>query len=305
VTPENRRQPLVSIIIPTVNQLELVEKCVVSIIKSEPSALYNREIIVVDDGSPPGLQEKLRRRLRPYPVRLLIKEKNTGFAATVNAGAAGSKGDYLCLVNSDVFFPWKYWLDPMMREVRKPRVGVVGARLLYPDGRIQHGGVIYLPAQKTFDHEYRFRPGNYLPALRRGEALAVTGALMLVDKCLWERMGGMDERFFIALEDVDFSLRVWEEGWRVFYTGDTVAVHHEGYTRGRSPADKDPFWYRKEMESIARFSRKWRGRFAPFQVAGGGRSTGKDEEKSVSRIQALRWQKIAARRKKQQTAGTG
>ena len=303
--PENRRQPLVSIIIPTVNQLELVEKCVVSVLESVPPALYNREIIVVDDGSPPGLQEKLRRRLHPYPVRLFLKEKNTGFAATVNTGAAGSKGDYLCLVNSDVFFPWKNWLDPMLREARRSRVGVVGARLLYPDGRIQHGGVIYLPARRVFDHEYRFRPGNYPPALRRGEALAVTGALMLVNKGLWERMGGMDERFFIALEDVDFSLRVWEEGWRVIYAGDAVAVHHEGYTRGRNPADKDPFWYRKEVESIAKFSRKWRGRFAPLQVAGGARSTGKDGEESVSRIQALRWQKIAARRKKQQTAGTG
>lgn len=305
MTPENRRQSLVSIIVPTVNQLELVEKCVVSILKSKPSVLYNQEIIVVDDGSPPELQRDLRHRLRPYPVRLLLREKNCGFAAAVNAGAAASRGDYLCLVNSDVFFPWQFWLDPMLREAGKPRVGVVGARLLYPDGRIQHGGVIYLPAQRTFDHEYRFRPGNYPPALRCGEALAVTGALMLVNKRLWERLGGMDERFFIALEDVDFSLRAWEEGWRVIYAGDAVAVHHEGYTRGRTPADKDPFWYRKEIESITRFSRKWRGRFTPLPVAGGGRIAGKNGAESISRLQALRWQKIAGRKKQQQTAITG
>ncbi|NLZ44109.1 MAG: glycosyltransferase family 2 protein [Clostridia bacterium] len=299
MTPEYRRQPLVSIVIPTVNQIELVEKCVVSILKSKPSVLCNQEIIVVDDGSPPELQRDLRRRLRPYPVRLLLKEKNTGFAATVNMGAARSKGDYLCLVNSDVLFPQKYWLDPLLREARKPRTGVVGARLLYPDGRIQHGGVIYLPAQRTFDHEYRYRPGNYVPALRRGEALAVTGALMLVNKGLWERMGGMDERFFIALEDVDFSLRVWEEGWRVIYAGDVMAVHHEGLTRGRGPADKNPFWFAKERESIERFSRKWRGRFAPFRVTGGAGSRREDDGgRSLSRVQALRWQKIAAGRKR-------
>lgn len=305
MTLENRRQPLVSIVIPTVNQLDLVEKCVVSILKSGPSALYSREIIIVDDGSPRKLQENLRRRLRSYPVRLLLKEKNSGFAATVNAGAAGSRGDYLCLVNSDVFFPRKYWLDPMMREARKARVGVVGARLLYPDGRIQHGGVFYLPAHRTFDHEYRYRPGNYPPAFRRGEALAVTGALMLVNKRLWERMGGMDERFFIALEDVDFSLRVWEEGWRVIYAGDAVAVHHEGLTRGRGPADKNPFWLAKEMASIERFSRKWLGRFSPLRVAGGSRSKGEGVGESLSRAQALRWRKIAGRRKNHQAAGTG
>lgn|GEM_PF-1018447 len=289
---ENRRQPVVSIIIPTVNQVELVEKCIVSLLKSGPSAVYPWEMIVVDDGSPRRLQDDLRDLLRPYPVRLLAKEKNTGFAATVNAGAAAGRGNFLCLVNNDVFFSQKNWLDYMMREVLKSRVGVVGSRLLYPDGRIQHGGIFYLPAQRIFDHEYRYRPGNHPPALRCREVLGVTGALMLVNRVLWEKLGGMDERFFIALEDVDFSLRTWERGWRVVYTGSAFAVHYEGYTRGRGFTDKNPFWLAKEMKSMERFFQKWLGRLSLLRVAGGNRN------ESISRAQAFRWRRIIARRKK-------
>ncbi len=283
---------MVSIIIPTVNQVELVEKCLVSLLKSGPSAVYPWELIVVDDGSPPGLQKELRHLLRPYPVNLLLKEKNTGFATTVNRGAAVARGQFLCLVNNDVFFEQRNWLDQMMKEALKPRVGVVGSRLLYPDGRIQHGGIFYLPSHRLFDHEYRYRPGNYPPALMRREVLGVTGALMLVNKGLWDKLGGMDERFFVALEDVDFSLRTWEKGWRVVYTGSAYAVHYEGYTRGRGWADKNPFWLAKEMESMERFFQKWSGRLSLLRTAG------RNKSESISRVQALRWQRIVFGRKK-------
>ena len=89
------------------------------------------------------------------------------------------------------------------------------------------------------------------------EALAVTGALMLVENRLWQELGGMDENFFIALEDVDFSLRAWEKGRRVIYQGASVAVHHEGLTRGNTPANKDPFWFAQELRGLEYFFGKW------------------------------------------------
>ena len=124
----------------------------------------------------------------------------------------------------------------MLKEIEKPGAGVVGARLLYPSGRLQHAGIVYLPRARRFDHEYRHRPGNYPPALETTEVLGVTGALMLVEKGFWDKLGGMDEQFFLSWEDVDFSLRAWAAGRRVLYTGQAYAVHPEGTTRANRKA---------------------------------------------------------------------
>ncbi|HEX3048828.1 MAG TPA: glycosyltransferase family 2 protein [Bacillota bacterium] len=279
MTPE-KFQDIVSFIIPTVNQVELVKKCVTSLIESNPTSLPY-EIIVVDDGSTPEIQKSLVQAL--CNCKVLTAAKNAGFSATVNQGAAVSQGNYLCLVNNDISFIQKNWLDLMLVDARRPRVGLLGPRLLYPDGRIQHGGIIYLP-QRGFDHEYRNQPGDYYPALRSREVLGVTGALMLINRRMWETLGGMDERFFIGMEDIDFSLRAWEKGWRIYYTGAAVAVHPEGFTRWNNP-----YWHSKAVESGMRFAQKWNRKIALF------RQTPRITHgfSSISEEQAARWRKLS------------
>lgn len=278
----------VSLIIPTVNQVALVQQCLTSLITNTKLENNLYEIIVVDDGSSREQQNELKKVLAPFSVRLIINNKNYGFAVTVNKGAACSNGDYLCLVNNDIIISETSWLELMLQEIRKFKVGVVGARLLYPDGRIQHGGVYYLPEHKTFDHEYRFLPGHFTPASRTGEALGVTGALMLIDKNLWVKLGGMCEQFFIALEDVDFCLRSWEAGWRVIYCGAAVAVHYEGLTRGNNISNKDPFWLRKEIEGQHVFFKIWQKKLSLLKRI--GRINQKNySSKSISQEQALQW----------------
>ncbi len=280
---------MISIIIPTVNQVELMTRCLHSLYDSSPTNTYSYEVIVVDDGSPAEIQGKLREALRSFPVRLLTHTNNAGFAVTVNRGVAASKGKYICLLNNDVTLIQKNWLDIMMKDTHRVRAGVIGPRLLYPDGTIQHGGIIYIPETHGFDHEYRHQPGNYPPAQKTREVLGVTGALMLINRELWDSLGGMDERFFIGMEDIDFSLRTWEQGWRIYFSGMAVAVHPEGFTRGN-----DPYWRSKGLESGHRFAEKWHRKLAALRrmlhpVDGQGRPI------SISEAQAIQWRKIVSR----------
>lgn len=246
------------------------------------------EFVVVDDGSTPLLQKKLGEALRPFGARLLCRPKNTGFARAVNRGAAACSGRYLCLVNNDLVFPKKDWLGAMLGAMEKPRVGVVGARLLYPNGCLQHAGIIYQPRLRRFDHEYRYRPGNYPPALDVTEVLGVTGALMLVERGLWNKLCGMDEKFFLSWEDVDFSLRTWAAGRRVIYTGQAFAVHPEGFTRADKKAAARVFWAKKAKESKERFWQKWRREFS----VSGWPDPGAGAKTRISRLQAAHWLKV-------------
>ena len=112
-------------------------------------------------------------------------------------------------------------------------MGIVGAQLLYPDGRIQFGGTVRnRDAPEWFDHRYRFKPGDWGPAAQTSPALAVTGACMYVRREVIERVGLLDERYPMAYEDVDWCLRAWQAGYRVRYFPIARLVHHESVTRG-------------------------------------------------------------------------
>ncbi len=277
------QNPLISIVIPTVNQVQLVTDCLDSLLKTEMHAYFSCEIIIVDDGSSSSLQAELRQVLANYPVRLLTRADNRGFAATVNQGVAASSGKFICLLNNDVTLIQSNWLSLMLQEIQRPKVGLVGLRLLYPNHQIQHGGIIYVPETGGFDHEYRYLSENTPEAMRVREVLGVTGAIMLIERTLWNQLGGMDQRFFVGMEDVDFSLRTWENGWRVVYTGAAYAIHPEGTTRG-----PDPHWHAKGLESCHQFAIKWQSKLRRLRI---GRAHGI----SLSEAQAREWQRIVGR----------
>ena len=276
--------PLISIIIPTVNQVKLVVDCLNSLKNTEQNASFTCEIIIVDDGSSAELQAELKRILASYPVKLITRPENLGFATTVNQGVAASSGRFICLLNNDVTLIQPNWLSIMLQEAERPQVGVVGPRLLYPDHRIQHGGIIYVPETGGFDHEYRYQPENTPLALRSREVLGVTGAIMLINRTLWNNLGGMDQRFFVGMEDVDFCLRTWENGWRIIYSGAAYALHPEGTTRG-----PDPHWHAKGLESCHQFALKWQSKLRRLRI---GQVVGK----STSEAQAREWQRLVGRK---------
>jgi GT2 family glycosyltransferase len=237
----------VDVVIPSYRDAERVRALVRSIAKTVPRGMAR--VIVTDDCSGPEHLAALRRIKR---IDLLIDaEQNAGFAANVNRGlrATDPQRDVVVL-NSDVE-ALPSWLQCLQYAAhRYEDVGIVGAQLQYPDGRIQFGGTVRNRDQpQWFDHRYRFKPAGWGPADQTSPALAVTGACMYVRRLLIERVGLLDERYGMAYEDVDWCLRAWQAGLRVTYFPAAQLVHHESVTRGvdvgeREKASQDAFWER-------------------------------------------------------------
>ncbi len=240
-----RGQP-VDIVIPSFRDAERVRALVDSIAHTVPRGMAR--VIVADDCSGPEHLEALRAIAG---IEIVEGTENMGFAANVNRGlrVAGPERDVVVL-NSDVEAR-PGWLACLQYAASQEQdVGIVGARLLYPDGRIQFAGTARnLGAPEWFDHRYRFKPGDWGPAAMPGPVLAVTGACMYVKRELIDRIGLLDETYPMAYEDVDWCLRAWQAGLRVMYFPAASLYHHESVTRGTDVGERERisqrvFWER-------------------------------------------------------------
>jgi GT2 family glycosyltransferase len=236
----------VDIVIPSYRDGERVRALVSSIRATVPAGMAR--IIVADDASGPDHVAALRAI---EGIEVVAGEENRGFAANVNRGlkARDPERDAVVLNSDTEALP--DWLACLQYAAsQEDDVGVVGARLLYPDGRIQFAGTIRnLGAPEWFDHRYRFKPSDWGPAWVPGPALAVTGACMYITRHALERVGLFDERYPMAYEDVDWCLRAWQSGLRVLYFPAASLIHHESVTRGtdvgeREAASQRLFWER-------------------------------------------------------------
>ena len=240
----------VCVVIPSYRDAERVATLVESIEKTVPADVAR--IIVCDDASGP---EHVARLRAIKGIELIEGERNEGFAANVNRGlrAADPRLDVVVL-NSDVEAR-RGWLACLQYAAcKRDDIAIVGARLLYPDGRIQFAGTVRnAGAPEWFDHRYRFKPGDWGPASVAGPALAVTGACMYVRREAIDRIGLLDERYPMAYEDVDWCLRAWRAGMRVEYFPAASLYHHESVTRGTDVGEP-------ERESQRLFWKRW-GRF--------------------------------------------
>ncbi len=235
----------VDIVIPSYRDAEHVRVLVRSLLKTVPKGMGR--VIVADDCS--GTEHLAALRQIKGIDLVVTAERNGGFAANANRGLHATESDRdVVVLNSDTE-ALPSWLECLQYAAyRHPDIGIVGAQLQYPDGRIQFGGTVRNRDQpQWFDHRYRFKPAGWGPADQTSPALAVTGACMYVRRELIERVGLFDERYGMAYEDVDWCLRAWQAGLRVIYFPAAQLIHHESLTRGtelgeREKSSQEIFW---------------------------------------------------------------
>jgi O-antigen biosynthesis protein len=240
------RVPKVSIIIPMRDRVDLIERCVASI--RERTDYPSIEFVIVDNGSIETATLKFLRAIEQEMTAQIVHDDGSfNFSRLINRGAAAAKGEVLVFLNNDIETNERGWLREMLSHVVQAGVGAVGARLWYPDGTLQHGGVI-LGLGGVAGHAFPKIPhghaGYFNRAYLQQNCSAVTGACMLVRKEVFERAGGFDEvNFAISFNDVDFCLRLRAAGLQNVWTPYANLTHHESASRGhqRTPEEQAQF----------------------------------------------------------------
>ncbi|HKC61618.1 MAG TPA: glycosyltransferase family 2 protein [Myxococcales bacterium] len=248
--------PPVTIVIPT-RDGRLLRRCLSALRKHTDYAAY--EVVVVDNGSRERRTlDELARLQAEGAIRVLRDERPFNYSALNNLAAREARGEVLLFFNDDVEATSPGWLSEMVSQAMRPGVGAVGARLLYPEGTVQHAGIV-LGLYGVAGHLHR-----RLPAKARGyfsrphlvhEVSAVTAACLAVRKAAFDEVGGFDERNLpVAFNDVDFCLRLREKGYRNVWTPYAELIHHEAATRG---PDEAPANRARSASEGAYMTRRW------------------------------------------------
>lgn len=250
-------EPLVTILIPNKDHREDLRRCLESI--WEKTTYPNYEILIAENNSrEPETEEYYRSLAENGSVRVLRYQGDFNFAAIHNFAVPRGRGEYLLLLNNDTEVISPDWIQELLGLCQKPDVGAVGAKLYYPDGTIQHAGVI-LGLCGVASHLYVGAGGDkdgYAARLVSVQDLsAVTAACMMTKRSAWERVGGMEEELAVAYNDIDYCLRLRRAGLRVVFTPYAELTHYESRSRGLEDTPEK----RRRLEREAEiFRKKWR-----------------------------------------------
>jgi GT2 family glycosyltransferase len=249
--------PLVSLIIPTRNQLKLLRQCVQSI--QTKTTYTNYEIIIVDNGSDDRATLRYLDALAATPgIRIMRDARPFNFSALNNAAVQMARGEVVGLINNDIEVISPDWLSEMVSHALRPEVGAVGAKLFYADDTVQHAGMV-LGIHGIAEHAHRFLPrgdGGYCGRAGLIQSFsAVTGACLVVRKSLYTLVGGLNEiELQVACNDVDFCLRLREAGYRTIWTPYAELYHHESASRG---FDDTPEKQARSAKEVAYMQQRW------------------------------------------------
>lgn len=227
--------PLVSIIVPTRDRAGLLELCADGILNR--TAYRPFELLIADNGSSESDALALLALLARDPrVRVLPCPGPFNWSAINNRVATAARGEILVLLNNDIDIADPDWLTELVAQASRPEVGAAGAKLLYPDGRVQHAGLMLGPPASAV-HQYRFAerdaPGHLGQLVLAHGLSAVTGACLALRRAVFAEMGGLDERnLTVTFNDVDLCLRLRARGYRVIWTPHAALFHLEGVSRG-------------------------------------------------------------------------
>lgn len=251
-------RPKVSIVIANKDHVDDLSRCVESIINV--STYDNYEIVIVENNSETQEIRTYYEEIKQHPnVRVVEYEGAFNYSKINNLGVTHTTGEYVLLLNNDTQVITPNWIEELLMYALRDDVGVVGAKLYYDDRTIQHAGIVVgLGAHRTAGHtHYRIPEANvgYMGKLCYAQNVtAVTGACMMVKKSLYEQLGGLDEEFAVALNDVDFCLKVREKGLLNIFTPFAELYHYESKSRGSDKDDARAIRYRQESD---RFKVKW------------------------------------------------
>lgn len=251
-------QPLVSLIIPTRNGLEVLKPCIESIY--EKTIYRNYEVIVIDNGSDDvdTLNYLATVEAERQNFKVLRDDGPFNYSAINNRAVRQARGDYIVLINNDIEVITPTWLNEMMGHVIQPGVGAVGSRLWYPDNTLQHGGVLLNKGVASHAHKYLSRNqfGYCGRAVLPQNMIAVTAACLLVKKSVFEEVGGFDEEnLTISFNDIDLCLKLYCAGYLNVWTPFAELYHHESKTRG---LDNEPEKRARFHKEVAYMKRKWK-----------------------------------------------
>ncbi len=234
--------PLVSIIIPTRDHVQILKVCIRSILAR--TSYSNFEIIVVDNDSVEKKTLEYFSQLKKLGVKIVSAPGEFNYSKINNMAVASAAGEYICLLNNDIEVKSKDWLTELLSHAQRPGIGAVGARLWYPNGQLQHGGVVLglggISGVAGHSHKYfdRSNPGYMGRAKVAQEFSAVTAACLLVRKSSYLEVGGLTEELKVAFNDVDFCLKLLRAGYKNVWTPFAELVHHESISRGIDTSKK-------------------------------------------------------------------
>lgn len=253
---EISRPGLVSIVIPTKNHVEDLQKCVTSIF--EKTTWRDYEVLIVDNGSTdPAIANYYAKLAESGKARILHYNQPFNYSKINNFAAGQAKGKYLLFLNNDTEVISPGWIEEMLMYAQRPDIGAVGAMLYFGDNTIQHAGVIVGiggVAGHVFSREPRGAPGYFGHALIACNYSAVTAACVMMRAEVFRDVGGFDESFAVAFNDIDLCLRVLAKGYRNIWTPHAELYHYESKSRGHEDTPEKQLRFKGE---IVRFIERW------------------------------------------------
>lgn len=233
-----QENPLVSIIVPNKDHLEDLKKCLKSI---QDSNYKNYEVIIIENNSIEESTFEFYKSIASEQIRVITWKQGFNYAAINNFGVKHAKGEFLLFLNNDIEALNSDWIEEMLANCQRKNVGIVGAKLYYPNNKIQHAGVIigiggvaghaFLGLSKEFS-------GYLHKASIQQNLSAVTAACMMVKRSVFEEVEGFTEQLAVAFNDVDFCLKVYQKGYLIVYDPYAELVHYESKTRGAEDTEE-------------------------------------------------------------------
>ncbi len=244
-------EPLVSILIPNKDQKETLIHCIHSVL--ETSTWKNLEILIIENNSEQEETFACYRELEKDPrIRILTYPGKTfNYSAINNFGVQQAKGEYLLFLNNDIEVITPDWIEQMLGNCQRPEVGIVGAKLYYPDNTIQHAGIV-IGIGGIAGHAFlglaRAKSGYLHKASLQMDYSAVTAACMMMKAEAFRKTGGFEEKLTVAFNDVDLCLRTVEQGWLVVYDPHVEMYHYESKSRGAEDSEEKVRRFQQEIE---------------------------------------------------------